>query len=110
MKYQHRELAEGRWKELPFVEQLANVGTEIGRAITWKSKGRMDYSQRAFERGLELLDLTVADKKNASRLRELLRLREALADYFAFDNEYQSSDLSWRRYFEPFQFAARVNR
>lgn len=36
---------------------------------------------RAFERALELLDLTAADPKNQSRLRELRRVREALSDH-----------------------------
>jgi hypothetical protein len=110
MTYQHRELAAGRWNQLSFFEQMANVGTEIGRTITWKAKNRPDYSWRAFERALELLDLTIRDAKNGKRLRELLRVREALADHFAFDNSYQSSDGSWQRYFCPFQIAARADR
>jgi len=40
----------------------------------------------------------------------LLRVREALADCYFFDNIYRSSDESWQRYFYPFQFAARANR
>jgi len=110
MTYQHRELAAGRWYELSFFEQMANVGTEIGRTISWKNKGKPDISQRAFERALELLDLTISDKKNQRRLRELLRVREALADCYFFDNIYRSSDEFWQRYFYPFQFAARANR
>ena len=61
-------------------------------------------------RALELLDLTISDEKNQRRLRELLRVREALADCYFFDNIYCSSDESWQRYFYPFQFAARANR
>jgi hypothetical protein len=110
MTYQHRELAAGRWYELSFFEQMANVGAEIGRTISWKDKNRPDYSRRAFERALELLDLTINDPRNRSRLRELLRVREALADCYVFDNSYQSSDEAWQRYFYPFQFAARATQ
>ncbi len=110
MAYQHRDLAAGRWHELSFFEQMANVGAEVGRTISWKNKGRPDISQRAFERALELLDLTISDQKNRSRLRELLRVREALADCYAFENSHQSSDESWERYFYSFQFAARSQR
>ena len=110
MTFQHRELAAGRWYDLSFLEQMGNVGAEIGRTVAWKEKNRPDYSQRAFERALELLDLTISDPKNRSRLREVLRVREALADHFAFDNTYQSTDESWQRYFYAFQFAARANR
>jgi hypothetical protein len=110
MTFQHRELAAGRWHELSFFEQMANVGAEVGRTVGWREKNQPDYSNRAFERALELLDLTISDPKNGSRLRELLRVREALADHFAFDNSYRSTDESWQRYFYPFQFAARANR
>ena len=110
MTFQHKELATGRWRGLSFLEQMANVGAEIGRTVSWKEKNRPDFSWRAFERALELLDLTIADPRNRSRLRELLRVREALADHFAFDNDFQSSDESWERYFYPFQYAARAKR
>ena len=110
MSYQHRELAAGRWKLLSFVEQMANVGSEVERTIAWKEKGNPGYSRRAFERALELIDLTVADAKNRTRLRELLRVREALADHFVFDNFYQSSQESWQRYFRCFLTAVRGKR
>jgi hypothetical protein len=106
MTMAHRELAAGRWFRLSLVEQLANVGSEIERAIRWREKGNADYGQRAFERALELLDLTIGDEKNRSRLKELTRLREALADHFWFDNRYGASDESWRRYFHAFTYAA----
>ncbi len=101
-------MAAGRWRELTFLEQMANVGSEVERAIRWKEKGRPDVSMRAFERALELLDLTVADPGNRRRLKELSRVRETLADHFVFDNEYSSTDRSWQRYFHPFAYAARA--
>ena len=110
MSHQHRELAAGRWNLLPFAEQMANIGSEIERTISWKKKGRPEISSRAFERALELIDLTVADAKNLTRLRELLRVREALADHFYFDNFYQSTPESWQRYFGSFLIAARGKR
>ncbi len=109
MSYQHKQLADGRWFKLKFVEQMANIGSEIERTILWKNKNNNDYSRRAFERALELLDLTVADVKNKSRLKELLRLREALVDYFLFDNQFSSSDKLWQNYFYHFNFAARLD-
>ncbi len=110
MTYQNRNLAEERWYDLSFFEQMANVGAEIGRTILWRNKGKPDISQRAFERALELLDLTISDEKNQRRLGELLRVRESLADCYFFDNIYRSSDESWQRCFYPFQFAARSDR
>lgn len=109
MNYQHKELAAGRWNKLSFLEQMANVGSEVERAISWRDKNS-DYSRRAFERSLELLDLTIADPKNIKRIKELLRAREMLVDYFVFDNIYQSSDEYWQKYFSAFFYAARAHR
>jgi len=50
MTYQHRELAAGRWYELSFFEQMANVGAEIGRTISWKNRANRISAKRAFER------------------------------------------------------------
>ena len=107
MTPQHTELASGRWQTLSLMEQLANVGSEVERAISWRNKNNADYSRMAFERSLELLDLTISDSKNLQRLKELLRLREVLADYFSFSNVYNSSDESWHKYFLAFNYAAR---
>jgi len=101
MTYQHKELASGRWFQIPFLEQIANIGTEVMRAITWKKKN-YNYSIKAVERALELIDLTAADAKNKKRLKEILRMREVLVDYFYFDNQYGSSDELWNSYFAPF--------
>jgi hypothetical protein len=108
MEYYHKNLAGENWNKLTFFEQMANIGSEIERTIKWKEKNT-EYSRLAFERALELLDFTVADPKNRNRLRELLRTREALADHFFFDNEYDSTDEIWQKYFFAFNWAARVS-
>ncbi|MDD4996002.1 MAG: hypothetical protein PHW15_00795 [Patescibacteria group bacterium] len=108
--YQHQDLADGRWFELNFMEQMANVGSEVGRTMSWKEKGDNEYSQKAFARALELLDLTIEDRKNRSKLKEIVRLREVLVDYFFGENQYGSSNRLWHNYFYAFNFAARRNR
>ena len=37
--YQHRALAAGRWRTMTLSEQLANIGSEFGRAAKRKEKG-----------------------------------------------------------------------
>lgn len=105
----HKELAAGKWFRLSFFDQMANIGSEIGRAINWREKDRK-MSQMAFERGLELLDLTIIDAKNIKRLRELCRLREVLADYFCFDNIYKSNSDNLNNYFYAFNYAANLSK
>lgn len=106
---QHTSLAEGRWNQLSFLEQMANVASEVERYLNWKAKSNAVYSEKSFERALELIDLTVADFKNSARLREILRMREALVDFFFGAELYKSTDPSWRKYFLPFVYAARKN-
>ena len=107
----HKQLAADRWFELSLVEQLANVGSDIERTIQWKEKGDIKYSRKAFERALELLDLTIADPKNRKRLKkEPLRVREAFVDHFVYNNEYNSTDESWQKYFFQINYAAALRR
>jgi len=107
MSYQHKDLAAGRWKALPLVEQMANIGGDVERALSWREKGNREYSRRAFERALELLDLTLAHTQKRSHLKEIARLREALVDYFHGANEFKSTESLWRKYFFHFTYAAR---
>lgn len=108
MTYQHRTLALGRWFSLSLSSQMANIGSEVERTINWKNKGNDIYSQQALYRALELLAITIDDKKNRKRLKELTRLREALLDYFIGKNQFFSSDKLWRQYFLSFNYAARI--
>lgn len=107
MNIQHSKLQDGRWQKLSLMEQLANVGSEVERAIRWKTKNNSHYSQLAFSRALELIDFSLADKKNTTRLLEITRLREVLVDYFFGNNTYASTDEKWQRYFYSFTFAVR---
>ena len=109
MNYQHKGLAEGRWKSFTFLEQMANIGSEVERALNWRAKNNPAYSQMAFERALELIDLTLENATTFPRLKELARTREALVDYFFGVNEFKSTEHSWRSYFSPFAYAARKN-
>lgn len=107
----HKDLTLERWCRFSLFEQLANVGCDIERTIQWKKKGNALYSQQAFERAHELLGLTIQDPKNKGpRLKELLRAREALVDYFMYDNIYGSTDEAWQQYFWDFSYAAALQR
>ena len=60
---------------------------------------------------MELLDLTITDSKNKKGTRkELVRVREALKDYFIYDNEYGFTSQFWQRYFYDFACAAAIAR
>ena len=107
---QHPELAAGRWRSLSLLEQLANTGSDVERALSWAAKGNSEYSRMALDRAIELLDLTLADPKNRARLKEISRLREVLLDYFLGSNQFGSSAASWHSYFHAYGLGVAIRR
>ena len=107
MSVQHAGLAAGRWKEMSLVEQMANIGSEVNRALNWKAKNNEPFCQKAVDRALELLDLSLENTTEFPRLRELTRTREALVDYFMGNNSYHSSEHIWRKSFLFYAVALR---
>ena len=98
-----------RWKQMTLAEQMANIGSEISRAIHWRNKDNIEFSNNAVNRALELISLTIEAVTLNSNYKELTRLKEFLKDYFYFNNEYSSSDIQWEKYFNHFNFKARKN-
>jgi hypothetical protein len=92
------------------MEQLANVGSEVERALSWQKKSDMKNINISFERALELLDYTTENINDFYRLKELKRLREVLVDYFAGQNIYKSSPSAFKSYFYGFNYAAALKR
>lgn len=105
----HETLQE-RWHEFSIFEQMANIGAEIGRTMKWRDRNKQNMSKNAFYRALELVDFTMKDPKNIGRLSEIARMREALVDYFLYDNIYNSTDEQWEKYFYQFNYAARRDK
>lgn len=95
---QHIKQAQGDWSKKSFLEQMANIGSEVYRAISWKEKNR-EYSEMAFIRSLELFDLTKESRLTYPQYKELLRMREIWVDFFKYDNEYNSTQDSINKYF-----------
>jgi len=105
---QHTDLNQKRWSQLSLVEQMANIGSEIERVITWSEKQNQKYADLANERVLELFDLTLSDRKHPSELKEIARARELWLDFFVGNNQYNQTANQWRKYFLGFNYAARA--
>ena len=108
MAIQHQELAAGRWSTLSLAEQLGNVGSEVSRARA--VQGNAQRFSSAIARALELLDLTIADPRWRTRLKEILRAREAIGDASLGGKEYGITVEDLDRYFYYFALAARAHR
>lgn len=78
-KYLHQDQASGAWFHRSLAEQLANIGSEVERAVNWKKKRDEKRFEKAFDRLLELIDLTLDDPRwKGPKRREIARLREEL--------------------------------
>jgi len=86
---------------------MANIGSEVERALAWRAKKNLEYSALAFERSLELIDLSLQYHTQLSHLKEIARVREVLVDYFLGSNEFGTTEATWKNYFSHFIYAAR---
>ena len=107
--YRHRELAAGGWGRLSLAEQLGNVGSEVGRMRRWRDRDER-LATAAFDRALELLDLTLADARWRGRLKKIARARELLCDAASGGREYGATLDELDRYFLEFALLARNHR
>ena len=106
MVFHHKELATGRWHMLTLAEQLGNIGSEVSRAAVAQGKDEERF-QNAFERALELFDLTLEDPRWKGRKGEIARAREVFCDAAYGGALYKSSFDELVRYCDEFALMAR---
>ena len=96
------------WADMDVFNQMGNIGSEVGRALTAKRQGKLNRSQAALYRGLDLIDETAQlwASKNKAGLRELLYARELFAESVTTDK----IDPTLEAYFMQFAVAARLTR
>lgn len=118
IKYQHKDLANGRWGEMSFYLQMGNLGSEVSRSLKWFRKNEKRF-QVSFERALELFDLTIeaAAKEDeakprdvgmskTAKLEELCRAREEFCDYF-LGNSWGTDPKKMMKYYDEFAIVGR---
>lgn len=101
MNYQHRELANGKWRNMSINSQMANIDSEVSRALKWQNKNQR-RTENSFDRALELIDLSIQNTSQAGSLRELCRAREELCDYFIGENDFKTTPGILMRYYNQF--------
>ena len=106
-KILHKQVAAGNWSKLSLMEQLANIGSEVGRAGKWQNKDKNIF-WGAIERALELFDLTLEDIRWQGRLGEIARARELFCGAIDGGKEYKTTFKDLERYF--FYYALCVRR
>lgn len=88
------------------MEQLGNIGSEVGRAAKWHNKDRIRF-EHAVEQALVLIDLTERDPRFGGGPRELAVAKEAFVDAVLGGQMYGSTLPDMERYFMQFALAAR---
>ena len=105
---EHLESVRASWAKFSLDEQMANIGSEVGRAL--RANDNQARYWGAVARALDLFYLTIEDPRWKGRLREILRVRELFAAAALGSDEYKTSLKDLERYFDCFVWLARGNR
>ena len=102
INYYHKGLKD-KWLALPLSLQMANIGSEVSRALMFSGKDD-NLSRAAFYRALELVDFTIESlrQQQSPNLTEVLIAREELCDYFYGDNEFHTDPRRLQKYYDDF--------
>ena len=95
------------WQSMDTYMQLANIGSEVGRAFKWKKANVKERAEGAFFRAVELFDATLNDPKNIKRLREINTSQELFTDLFYDRHKYKETSENLEKYFTEFAILAR---
>jgi hypothetical protein len=100
-----------RWATLNILEQMGNIGSEVGRSIAARRAGNQERFDGALKRALDLFDATteVLIAQKSPRVREVLIAREQFLNLF-FGKAPKGDDRKIEKYFMQFAIAARLRR
>lgn len=95
-----------RWQQLSLLEQMGNIGSEVGRSLRAKRQNDDQAAEMAFSRTLDLIEASIKSFKTYPKLKELMRAkREYMHAYFE-DRDPEGIE----NYFMQFAIAARLQR
>ena len=97
------------WASLSILQQMGNIGSEVGRAIQAQRAGKPKRVEGAIDRALDLFDATiqVLAEQRSPRLKEVLRARGEFLRLF-YDGTFDEDADAIDRYFRWFALAARA--
>lgn len=82
MPSQHADLSPERWAGFSLDQQVLMIANEMNRAARHVDAGDLERLTPAYQRVLNLIDLTVAAQTRPALRRELLRWRDLVAALF----------------------------
>ena len=97
----NRAIDADTWAARGIVSQMANIGSEIGRALDAKERGQQKRAAEAAARAYELFDLTLGATSGTPREIEVRLARDEFSRAMA--GELKPDELAaLRRYYEWF--------
>lgn len=109
----HRWLIKsGKWFKMSKLQQLWNLGSEVGRYMIARKEWNIDRMKEVELRMFELFDMIMWDPRwrRTGMMREICRLREFIVDFFYGDNIYQTTENWLNSYFFTIQVSANEER
>ncbi len=88
-----------RWQKFSLAQQMGNIGSEVSRALSLREKGDRENMEKSLWRAIELVDLTISDKRWIKRGVEFMRLREVVCDLLLGNNIYKTKPEVLKNYF-----------
>lgn len=71
-----------KWQRFSKEEQILNIAAELSRTKFWLKKNDFGQALNCLNRAFELVDLTADSSRHRRDLKELLRFRYALAQFY----------------------------
>jgi hypothetical protein len=97
------------WAKFTIIEQMGNIGSEVGRAIKAQREDMPERVEGAINRALDLFNATVEvllrDRSVSHRAKEVLRARDQFLALF-YDDNFDDAD-RLEAYFTQYAMAAR---
>jgi hypothetical protein len=103
------QVDQAKWSQLSITSQMANIGSEVGRALTAKRQHQNERLNAALDRAIDLFSATAIGlaAKKSPQLKEVLRAKEEFLGLFFPDPTIPSTPEVIEKYFHQFALAAR---
>ena len=102
-------ITQEKWQKFSLEQQMANIGSEVVRAVNLKEKSEEKLSKDSAWRVLEMIDSTLSDKRWRGRLREVFIMRDVFCDYLFSYGNFNVAGNNLKEYFLPFALLAMKN-
>ena len=76
-----------KWQKFSKEKQILNIAAELSRMKFWLEKKDKGQVLNCLNRAFELIDLTINTSRHQRDLKELLRFREVLSQFYIDKNK-----------------------